>query len=113
MSGRDHLLTVVGLFSALVLFSLAWGCYWKSRFHSAKAEVYQEWADTYSAMALSLPWTKKELRRVEAKRRYMSLALCDPRIRDGLADALEEAEQRWHRMSDDEPRDWRIVRSPA
>lgn len=93
------------------LIALAWGCYWKSRFHRAKSEVYQEFADTYNGMLTGHMFSsKKEERRAESKRHHMRLALCDPLVRDGLADALEAAERDWNRASFDPPRDWEIVR---
>ncbi len=91
---------VVGLTGFLATcLAFAWGCYWKSRFHSAKAEVYQEFADTFSRMNVEGLFRKaKDQKRAQAKRHYMSLALCDPRVRDGLYDALQEADEHWKRI---------------
>ena len=81
---------------------------WPSE-RAAKAEVYQEFADDFRSLRPVYGSDKKE-RRAAARRKWMSLALCDPLVRDGLADALQDAEEQWRRLSMDEPRDWEIVR---
>lgn len=94
----------VGVFGLIAtLLALAWGLYWKSRFHSAKAEVYQEFADTFSAMK-RVHCAPRKRKRMESKAGYMSLALVDPLVRDGLYDALHEADEYWKRMSSDPER---------
>ena len=99
-------MTAPTLFMIGAFAVLAWGCYWKMRFHSAKAEVYQEFADTYSQMnAEGLFRKPKDQRRAESCRHHMRLVLCDPLIRDGLWDALREADEHWGRMSSDPPRE--------
>lgn len=71
----------------------------RSIYHKAKSEVYQEFANTFSRMNVEGLFRKpKEQRRAESKRHYMSLALCDARVRDGLADALAEADEHWGRI---------------
>lgn len=83
---------------ALTLLAVAWGAYWKSRFHRAKAEVYREFANTFSAMG-ALAWTKdKERKKAEQKRLWMSLVLCDPVTADALRDALDDADRHWRRV---------------
>ena len=87
---------------ALVGWLVALGVWAYSReiYHRAKAEVYQEFADTFSRMnAEGLFRKPKDQKRAEARRHYLSLALCDPRVRDGLADALAEADEHWGRFA--------------
>jgi hypothetical protein len=89
------------LFAAIAGWLAAVGvfAYSRSVYHQAKAEVYQEFADTYSRMNVEgLFRSPKEQRRAMSKRLHMSLVLCDPRVRDGLADALAEADQHWTRI---------------
>lgn len=93
---------VAGMFAVAALLASAWGCYWKSRYHHAKAEVYREFADTFAgATHYRKP---KEERRAESKRFHMQLALIDPLVRDGLWDALKDADEHWGRLSFDSPR---------
>ena len=63
--------------------------------HMAKAEVYQEFADTFSALVPVLGMKDKERKAREIKQRYMRLALVDPLVRDGLRSALEDADAYW------------------
>lgn len=100
---------IAGWATAFISFT-----YFRSQYHRAKAEVYQEFADTFRRGA-PVCRSPKDRRRKESKRHYMELALVDPLIRDGLADALEEAEETWKRRSviNDPPRDWRIERVAA
>lgn len=82
--------------------AFAFGCYWKSRYHSAKAEVYQEFADTFGAMNNhGFGWGRderaKKIRDRERRRGWMQLMLCDPAIADALRDTLVEADAYWKR----------------
>lgn len=63
--------------------------------HAAKAEVYQEFADTFAAIVPTIQISDKERRKREVKRLYMRLALVDPCVRDGLRDALADADEHW------------------
>jgi len=84
----------LGFIAACLAF--AWGCYWKARFHRAKAEVYRKFAETFSGMATSGMYRKpEEERKAESRRRHMRLALIDPFVRDGLRAALEDADEHW------------------
>ena len=87
-------ITASGWLTALAVFA-----YFRSSYHRAKAEVYQEFADTFSRMNREGLFRKpKDQKRAESRRLYMSLALCDARVRDGLADALAEADEHWKRI---------------
>lgn len=81
--------------AAVVLVVAAWAFGRRSDYHRAKAEVYQEFADTFSALVPVYGIKDKERRKREAQRHYMRLALCDPLVRDGLRAALEAADDHW------------------
>ncbi len=100
MSATDQVVAVAGVGICATLLALAWGFYWMSRFHSAKAEVYQKFADTYSGMRDAI-YSKKEQRKMESLRRYHDLALVDPLVRDGLRSALESADAHWGQFQRD------------
>jgi hypothetical protein len=86
--------------SALVAIVWAWAFHARSGYHSAKAAVYQEFADTFSAMGAQA-WVKDKARkRAEQKRQWMRLVLCDPVTADALRDALAEADDHWKRCPD-------------
>lgn len=98
---------ILGLLPAPAAF--AFGAYWKSRFHRAKAEVYREFAQTYRGMVDGGVFSSQKKERVAASQRHhMQLLLCDPLVRDGLAYALIATEGYWHRIGADEQADWKI-----
>ena len=72
--------------------------------HRAKAEVYQEFADDFRRLS-TVYKEPKEHRRDASRRVWMRLALCDPLVRDGLWDALNDADEHWKRQSFDPPRE--------
>jgi hypothetical protein len=85
-------LTASGWLAALGCFA-----YFRSEYHRAKAEVYQEFADTFSDMS-RWAWVKdKERKKREQKRGWMRLTLCDPTTADALRDALADADRHWNR----------------
>lgn len=100
MSAATQIVAFAGVGATLLVF--AWGCYWKSRFHSAKAECYQEFADTFGEMNnRGFGWGRDEratkIRDRERRRGWMRLMLCDPAIADALRDSLTEADEYWRR----------------
>lgn len=78
-----------------VLVAWAWAFVRKATAARAKAEVYQEFADTFRAMGSVVAIRDKERRKRETQQRYMNLALVDPLVRDGLRDALSAADEYW------------------
>ena len=63
--------------------------------HMAKAEVYQEFSDTFRNMVPVYRMSDKAQKKAEARRGFMRLALVDPLVRDGLRAALEAADEHW------------------
>lgn len=102
MSVAAQVQVVAGVGLCSTLLALAFGFYWKSRYHYAKAETYQEFADTFGAMNnYGFGWGRDEratkIKDRERRRGWMQLMLCDPSIADALRDSLAEADEYWRR----------------
>lgn len=85
--------------TVLLLVVLAAHCFTRSKYHYAKAEVYQEFADTFCDMGSWVFAKDKQRKQAEQKRQWMRLVLCDPICADALRDALVEGDQYWRRSS--------------
>lgn len=72
--------------------------------HRAKAEVYREFADDFRGVGRAMT-EPKETRRNASRRAWMRMCLIDPLVRDGLHDALRDADEHWGRLSSDRPRE--------
>lgn len=83
----------IGYLIALFIWSFQ-----KAESAKAKAEVYQEFADTFSGMLPAYSMKDKERAKLLSRRGYLRLALIDPHVRDGLRAALEEADEHWESL---------------
>lgn len=88
-------LVFLAVASPFVLVVWAWAFARKATASFAKAEVHQEFADTFAALTPLYGIKDKERRKRESQRQWMRLALCDPVVRDGLRAALVDADAHW------------------
>lgn len=79
----------------LAICCWAWAFARKATAARAKAEVHQEFADTFAALGPKYRIKDTERRQRESQREWMRLALCDPAVRDGLRAALLDADAHW------------------
>lgn len=89
--------TIVALTASGWLAALFALTYFRAEYHQAKAEVYQEFADTFSEMGRWAWAGDKERKKAEQKRAWMQLTLCDPVTADALREALADADRHWNR----------------
>lgn len=98
MTPESYILIAAGVYA---LSTFAYFAARRSSYHRGKAEVYQEFADTFSALRRTV-WIRndRERQEIERKRHLMRLILCDPRFCDVLRDCLVDADAYWKREAD-------------
>jgi molybdopterin converting factor small subunit len=88
------------LLAVAALYALGTFAYFAARkmsYHKGKAEVYQEFADTFSALGQWSFARDKDRKKAAQKRAWMRLVMCDPTMADALRDALKDGDEHWKR----------------
>lgn len=87
--------------TAFLILMLVWTLLWALAVRAhAKSEAYMEFAASFRAIVPVCGIRDAQRRRMEARKGYMRLALVDPVIRDGLRDALADADRHWANLAE-------------
>lgn len=79
-----------------VLVAACWMAARRSSYHRGKSDAFQKVSDDFRGLTDATWMRDKAKQAAERKRLFLSLALCDPRVCEALAEAVTDAREHWN-----------------